>query len=318
MHADPWLSLKNLPGPSLHPARMELHRAVQLAACAGQSLLPKRPDDSQMALAWKAGVLLGEPLPGGSRVGLALADLALEVRDGRGGLAGRLPLNGRTPEEALKWVKVRLGSSGVDTRALREEMPYEMPGRLLGREAPFSTESTAPLEALAAWYQAAAEALAELAGGRSDAGPLRCWPHHFDLAALLSLDRVVVPEAMADGTTGEEVVEIVDGEGNSLDGGLPGASPAEAGSESGSESGRTIGVGLSPGDNSYDEPYFYVTPWPYPKGKDFPALPAGHWHTEFWTGAVLTATELAGGEDPKARVEAFLQSAVEACEGLLA
>ncbi len=142
MHADPWLSLKDLRGTALHPARLELHRAVQLAACAGQSLLPKRPDDSQMALAWKAGVLLGEPLPGGSRVGLALADLALEVRDGRGGLSGRLPLNGRTPEEALKWVRVRLGSSGVDTRALKEEMPYEMPGRLLGREAPFSTEST--------------------------------------------------------------------------------------------------------------------------------------------------------------------------------
>ncbi|MFN8012090.1 MAG: hypothetical protein U0P81_11890 [Holophagaceae bacterium] len=314
MHADPWLSLKDPPGTALHPARMELHRAVQLAACAGQSLLPKRPDDSQMALAWKAGVLLGEPLPGGSRVGLALADLALEVRDGRGGLAGRLPLNGRTPEEALKWVRVRLGSSGVDTRALKEEMPYEMPGRLLGREAPFYTESTAPLEALAAWYQAAAEVLAELVLGRSDAGPLRCWPHHFDLAALLSLDRVVVPEAMADGTTGAEVVEIVDGEGNTLEGALPEALPPEAAPES----GRTIGAGLSPGDNSYDEPYFYVTPWPYPKGRDFPKLPAGHWHTEFWTGAVLTASELAGAEDPKGKVEGFLRAAVEACEGLLA
>lgn len=315
MHADPWLSLKNLPGPSLHPARMELHRAVQLAACPGQSLLPKHPDDSQMALTWKAGVLLGEPLPGGSRVGLSLADLALEVRDGHGGLGGRLPLNGRTPEEALKWVRVRLGSSGVDTRALKEEMPYEMPGRLLGRDAPFSTESTAPLEALAAWYQAAAEALAELALGRSDAGPMRCWPHHFDLAVLFSLDRVVVPEAMADGTTGEEVVEIVDGEGNALDATLP---EAEPGAGPGSETGRTIGAGLSPGDGSYDEPYFYVTPWPYPKGKEFPRLPSGHWHAEFWTGAVLTASELAGAEDPKARAEAFLRAAVGACEGLLA
>ncbi len=315
MHADPWLSLKDLPGTALRPARVELHRAVQLAACAGQSLLPQRPDDSQMALAWKAGVLLGEALPGGSRVGLAMADLALEVRDGRGGLAGRLPLNGRTPEEALKWVRVRLGGSGVDTRALKEEMPYEMPGRLLGREAPFSTESTAPFEALAAWYQAAAEALAELTAARSDAGPLRCWPHHFDLAVLLSLDRVVVPGAMADGTTGEEVVEIVDGEGHVLDPGPPEAAPPEAEAES--ESGRTIGVGLSPGDNSYDEPYFYVTPWPYPKGKDFPPLPAGHWHMEFWTGAVLTASELAGAEDPKARVLDFLVGAVAGCQELL-
>ena len=27
---------------------------------------------------------------------------------------------------------------------------------------------------------------------------------------------------------------------------------------------RSIGVGFSPGDESYDEPYFYCTPWPPP------------------------------------------------------
>jgi len=96
MLTDPWQSLGAVSADALKQARLELHRAVQLAACAGQSLLPKRPDDSQMALTWKDGVLLGEPLPGGARVGLGLADLALEVRDARGGLSGRLPLNGRT------------------------------------------------------------------------------------------------------------------------------------------------------------------------------------------------------------------------------
>ena len=155
MLADAWRSLGLIPGADLKAARLELHRAVQLAACAGQSLLPKRPDDSQMALSWKDGVLLGEPLPGGSRIGLGLADLSLEVRNPQGGLSGRLPLNGRTQEEALKWLKVRLAGSGVDTSALKAEMPYEMPGRLVARDEPYSAASSEALEGLAAWYRAA-------------------------------------------------------------------------------------------------------------------------------------------------------------------
>ena len=49
---------------------------------------------------------------------------------------------------------------------------------------------------------------------------------------------------------------------------------------------RAMTVGMSPGDASYAEPYWYVTPWPYPTG-DLPPLDSGHWHTQGWTGAVL-------------------------------
>jgi len=57
------------------------------------------------------------------------------------------------------------------------------------------------------------------------------------------------------------------------------------------ESMRSVGVGLSPGDDSYPQPYVYVTPWPCPTGV-LPELPTGHWHTEGWTGAVLLARSL--------------------------
>jgi hypothetical protein len=52
-------------------------------------------------------------------------------------------------------------------------------------------------------------------------------------------------------------------------------------------------VGLSPGDSSYAEPYFYVTPWPYPESPALPQLPAGAaWHRTGWFGAVLTGTAI--------------------------
>jgi hypothetical protein len=86
------------------------------------------------------------------------------------------------------------------------------------------------------------------------------------------------------------------------------------------EAARSIGVGLSPGDDSFSEPYFYVLPWPAPKG-DLPEIAGGGWwHTEGWTGAVLEASRFTGTGSNGAqaqRAEDFLNSAVAACRRLL-
>ena len=82
------------------------------------------------------------------------------------------------------------------------------------------------------------------------------------------------------------------------------------------EEARSVGVGMTPGDGGYPEPYFYVTPWPYPNPEVLPRLATGSWHTEGWTGAVLTGTEALAGEVEE-RTRAFLAEAVEACMATL-
>jgi hypothetical protein len=77
---------------------------------------------------------------------------------------------------------------------------------------------------------------------------------------------------------------------------------------------RQIGIGLSPGDGSYAEPYFYVTPYPLAKDVVLPSLPSGTWRREGWTGAVLTGSEIVGGADP----HAFLRGAVDAARSVIA
>jgi hypothetical protein len=82
----------------------------------------------------------------------------------------------------------------------------------------------------------------------------------------------------------------------------------------------TVGVGMSPGDTSYNEPYWYVTPWPYPDTASLPQLQGGGvWHTQGWVGAVLTASELTVGkvEGQQEQVRLFLRSAVKASKTLL-
>ncbi len=76
------------------------------------------------------------------------------------------------------------------------------------------------------------------------------------------------------------------------------------------EVGRQVLAGLSPGDAEYDEPYFYVTPWPHPEEGDLLGLPSGHWHTKGWIGAVLTRSELDTHRDKKAAAALFVADAI--------
>jgi hypothetical protein len=74
--------------------------------------------------------------------------------------------------------------------------------------------------------------------------------------------------------------------------------------------GTTIGAGLSPGDASYPEPYWYVTPYPPPDANALPPLTRGTWHTADWVGAVLPAL-------PDGDPQAFLDEGVARVRALL-
>ncbi len=77
------------------------------------------------------------------------------------------------------------------------------------------------------------------------------------------------------------------------------------------ETARSVGVGLSPGDGSYGQPYFYCTPWPAPA--ELPEAAAGfRWHTEGFTSLVLPAADITAESD----VGALLAEAFSAAKDL--
>lgn len=88
----------------------------------------------------------------------------------------------------------------------------------------------------------------------------------------------------------------------------------------------TVGVGLSPGDEGIEQPYWYVRGYPNdgsthdPSSLELPALEVGRWKSEGWTGAVLEAPDVVGATSLYAQddaVDAFLSTAVPFCLGLL-
>lgn len=84
---------------------------------------------------------------------------------------------------------------------------------------------------------------------------------------------------------------------------------------------RMIGVGMEPGDDYYDEPYFYVNMSPQPtasRAQSRPLWGKGIWHTNEWVGAVLPGSRFGAASAQERQVREFLDSATAACRSLLA
>lgn len=80
------------------------------------------------------------------------------------------------------------------------------------------------------------------------------------------------------------------------------------------ETARSVGIGLSPGDSSYEEPYYYCNPWPVPSKDKLGPPPYGlRWHTDRFTSLIATASELGESSDQ----EGVTRRAVERCINLI-
>lgn len=255
-------------------AREAVHHAAQLVALVGASYLEPQADDSHTSLTWVDAqtALAGLTIPAERpfRIALRLPDLSLAMLDdGSADVAQRLSLDGKRRDEALDWLRASIAKRGLDAQQLRSALHFSIATASTDTGAPFELPGGGTAEELARWYSGASSILEAERARRAGAGPVRCWPHHFDIATLVRLPA-----------------------GGAL---------------------QTIGIGLSPGDDSYAEPYYYVSPFPAPT-TPLPPLDAGAWHTSGWSGAVLTGSAIVaqGSADAeRALIRRFIDDAVE-------
>ena len=282
MSTPTWSTLGHLPPSALHPARLNLHYAAQLLAAAAYATLPTAPDHSHSNFLWSVerDGLVGRPLSSGDRVFLDPVRLRCGLLNAGGAERGGLDLEGMTLTAAFDALAEALRRAGAQLPEVGLELPaYDLPAADLAQAGTFGRDGDALAE-LSHWFHDAQLALAGVAEARLAGAEVRGWPHHFDLAALRTLDPDADPEAA-----------------------------------------RSVGAGFSPGDGSYAEPYFYVSPWPAPAPARLPDLGSGaHWHTAGFTSAVLPASAIVAHTDGAAQarvVQAFLDEAVGASLGLL-
>lgn len=274
-----WKLLSNTMPDDFYDGRLQVHHTLQIVSTAGRTLLPEKADDSHTNLEWIDSIemLAGHLLTGEHpfRCALDIAALELAILDGNNDVQTRYPMQGKPLEEGYQWLQTQLNDRGAQPTALNRP-DYKMPDHPVTSGAPVKVDNPEILSELSRWYANAHQILTRVMESANDASPVRCWPHHFDIATLLTIER-----DSADAAT------------------------------------KTIGVGMTPGDGSYQEPYWYVSPWPYPDEWIEPDLEGlGIWHTEGWYGAVLPASRLeadASTETQAAQVGDFLRSAVSAC-----
>ncbi|MEO0554040.1 MAG: hypothetical protein AAF149_12605 [Bacteroidota bacterium] len=248
-------------------AREELHRTVQLISYFPRNLIDHDPTDASASLMWNDGIQGFETQSiNGVKVGLNLLEQSLLImREGK--ISMSITTIEKSFDQVFEELRVALEIEGFDSSRLVKDSPYELPERVVKLGRPFNTIDASALVEL---YSLAQNVLTEIFSGLPQASEVRCWPHHFDLATLVT----IVPH--------EDRKQM-----------------------------KSIGFGFSPGDNGYDEPYFYLTPWPYPpKDQLYETKPPAIWNTEGWTGGVLRAFEIDSGTK-EATVTEFFRTGLE-------
>ena len=276
-----WEALGTPSPDSLTEARLQLHWAAQLVAAVPLAFREAKSDFSHANLGWIAteSMFISREVGSASPVhfGLRIQDFSVVVLAADLGSLDTLALEGKTLDQAYAWIAQaldRFGVGNVEPAALHRpsdgfpEHAVQSGARFAGGDIRSRTE-------FARWYSNALFVLSEVAELEPGASAVRTWPHHFDMATLITVEEADSPENT-----------------------------------------RSIGVGLSPGDTDYDEPYFYATPWPYPKHATLsPLAGRGLWHMTGWTGAVLKGSRLIDGADGALQLERaqkFLASAIPA------
>jgi hypothetical protein len=280
-----WQTIANIPPDQLVESRLQLHYAIQFIAATGAALAEPLPDYSHTSLGWHPVLeaFVGSAIRAARplRVALDPVSLTLILLDQQSEAIASLPLPGKIMAAGLSWLQQELSQLGVDA------------SKIAFLDYPPDDFPDHPLAHGAVFDASPDLALSELTDYYANTDPL------FQAIIATTEDATAIriwPHHF-------DMATLIM---------LPGTKNG---------SPLTVGVGLSPGDTSYHEPYWYVSPYPYPDTASLPALGGhGFWHTQHWVGAVLPASQLAesvSAEAQQQQVESFLQAALSTSIALL-
>lgn len=171
-------------------ARLQLHYAAQFGTGLGISYLKHEPDDSHTNLGRDASLdaLMSRAVStakGDVAVGVRARDLTLLVTQG-GRVTSTVPLHGATIDAAADQLRAALGVAGLDPARYTLKRHYELPAHAVAKGAAFDATDRFAFEELSRWFANAAIALGRVAREVSGASDVRVWPHHFDIATLVT------------------------------------------------------------------------------------------------------------------------------------
>jgi hypothetical protein len=192
-----WEHVNDVSREAFVDCRLEAHWAVQLLGQAGAAWAIPKPDFAHLAVDWdcERRDFVGTELSTGHRLALDPHSLTLDFLAEGGRSVAFVGLVGKTLADGLAWMNTAMAS--VNPAAAAAVLPtHEMPDHPVGTKgAPFTTPKPDAARYLDAWYSNALAICSAIRESEPLAGPVRVWPHHFDLATLITLDPDADPEA---------------------------------------------------------------------------------------------------------------------------
>jgi len=270
-----WSRLGRIPPAGLTVARNLAHHAAQWPTRAARANLSAVSDDSHSAFTWETShaALLTEGLPAkGGEVRVGIRVPRLEL----------IVTRGDNVLDAFQYDGKTDAQAGawLDAKlrilslkpAGDVRLPYDLPDHPNGDQPHQLRMLGRELGELARWFGGSAEVLEEFAS---------------KLAGLPASPVLCWPHHFDIAL----LVKLEDGQ---------------------AANARSIGVGVSPGDEYYAQPYVYISPWPRFDGAKLPDLPPpGHWHTEGFFGAVATGDQILAMKDRGRGLLAFIAAAFD-------
>jgi len=185
-----------MPTDALAHTRDGMHHAVQVPSALAATLATGDDVHEVANLGWdpRFDALVGRRVGPGDSVaaGLRLRDATwIVVRDDE--IVDERAVVGSTLDRARSWLQGVVAGLGGEDREL-SPVGYPLPSHPAGEGKPFADLDEAELDRLHRWYSLANTVLTGLRAQESRARPVRCWPHHFDLATLIVLEPDVDPE----------------------------------------------------------------------------------------------------------------------------
>jgi hypothetical protein len=278
-----WRLISGVDQRRLKDARLETHYAMQWLARFARAYFPPQPDDGHASMEWDHSFngFDTQPLNNGMLMSSEIGNLLLMLRDSQGGAAEGFSLDGQTNMCLRQWLGEQLSARGLDPNLLDASSPYTIPAHAISQGGAYSVASIE-------------DAL----------GELTTWFANGDVV-LRDIRRQMISNQLSVGPVccwphHFDLATLAT---------LPIRSAEKIG---------YIGVGLSPGDEYYEEPYFYISLSPQPEPATLPNLsPLGHWHTHEFTAAIALAHKIVGAKEQEMHTREFLRHSVITASQLL-
>lgn len=268
-----WRSFSSLDFEKLRATRIQFHRAVQTISEVGRHFSPHSDIDESAALIWVPGFsrLAGKWVKGRKsfRCSLSMPSFSIFLVDHKVSTIAEYALEGKNSLQVMVWLEEQLAKLGLKASHLVMHPPYELPSDVEDSGEIFQLADPAYAAELAKYFH-------------NSFVSIRDFKHRLRQKE----DPIYIWPHRFD-----QALEIT-----VKDSGDP-------------ETNSRIALGMSPGDEHIDTPYFYVSCWPFADIRHLEPLDdGGSWVAEDWTGAVLHAKDMLG-TGQKEKLDGFYRQA---------